>query len=277
MSEVFIYSLEDPKTKEIRYVGKTIQKLEKRLTAHIYESKHRRNYKCNWIKKLNKNGDIPVIKFIDIVSDDDWEFWEMYWIEQFTAWGFNLVNETPGGEGYRHSEETKEKIKKANSGKNHYFYGKNHSEESKKKISISLGGNQRAKGFKHSDEMRKKVSEKGRERYKINPMTEEHKKKIADSNRLVKSTTEAKEKVSERMKKYCKNNPEKIDKRIKELAELNKNNSRPIFQYNKQGVFIKKFNSIREASKETNIVSSNIYRCANGIRKTCGGFKWLWD
>ena len=146
----------------------------------------------------------------------------------------------------------------------------------KNKISKSLEGNQRAKGFKHSDETRKKVSKGGRERYKNTPMTEEHKKRIADSNRLVKSTIEAKDKLSKRMKEYCKNNPEKIEKRIKELAELNKNNSRPIFQYNKQDVLIKKFNSIREASEETNNISSNIYRCANGIRKTCGGFKWLW-
>jgi len=93
---------------------------------------------------------------------------------------------------------------------------------------------------------------------------------------LAKSTIESKEVVSKRMKEYCKNNPEKINKRIQELAILNKNNSRPIFQYNKEGVFIKKFNSIKEASEEIDITISNIYRCANGIRNTCGGFKWLW-
>jgi hypothetical protein len=276
MSKVFIYSLENPITKEVRYIGKTVQKLEKRLTAHIYESKHRNNHKCNWINKLNKNNNRPIIKLLDTVSEEDWEFWEMYWIEQFKSWGFNLVNHTSGGEGYTHSEETKEKIRQANSGKNHYFYGKRHKQTSKDKISKSLIGNNYAKGFKHSDETKKKVSKGNREYYKNNPMTDKHKKRISESNRLAKSDPKIKKEISERIKKYCRDNPQKIKRRIMDLAELNKNNARPIYQKDKGGKFIKKFNSIRDASNEVNINSSNIYRCANGIRKTCGGFRWEW-
>lgn len=234
MTEVFIYSLEDPKTNQIRYIGKTIQKLEKRLIAHIYESKNRKNHKCNWINKLNKKGDTPIIKLLDIVSEDDWEFWEIYWIEQFKAWGFNLVNETPGGEGYRHSEETREKIKKANSGENHYFYGKNHSKDSKEKISKSLEGNQHAKGFKHSEETKKKVSENNAKFW------------------FGKKRPGIGDKVSEKL-------------------------SQPICQFSKSGELIKKFNSVREAIKETSIDRTGIYKCLNEKQSFSGGFKWSWN
>ena len=239
MTEVFIYSLEDPETKEIRYIGKTVQKLEKRLTAHIYESKHRKNHKCNWINKLNKNGNNPTIKLIDIVSEDDWEFWEMYWIERFKSWGFNLVNHTPGGEGYRHSKETKEKIRQANSGENHYFYGKKHKKISKEKISDSLIGNKYAKGFKHSEKTKEKVGAKTREYYKKNPRTKEHNKKIGDSNSRAKA--------------------------------------KPIYQYDTNRNLIRKFNSVRSAVTELGFGRDGIYDCAKGNQKLYKGFIWSWS
>lgn len=239
MTEVFIYSLEDPNTKEIRYIGKTIQKIEKRLIAHIYESKHRKNHKCNWINKLNKKGENPIIKIIDIVSENDWEFWEMYWIEQFLAWGFNLVNETPGGEGYRHSEETKQKIRLANSGENHYFYGKNHTKSSKEKISESLKGNSHAKGFKHSIETLEKSKNNLNEYYKKNPRSEEHNKKISESNSKTKSS--------------------------------------PIFQYDVNKNIINKFESVRIAAKKLGIKNDGIYKCASGKQKMYKKFIWSWS
>lgn len=239
MSKVFIYSLENPKTKEVRYIGKTIQKLEKRLTAHVYESKHRKNHKCNWINKLIRENVKPKIKLIDTVSEDNWEFWETYWIEQFKTWGFKLVNQTPGGEGYKHSDETKEKISIANSGKNHYFYGKNHTKESKEKISKSLKGNQYAKGFKHSEETKKKVRKNTKEYYKKNPRTKEHNKKIADSNSKVKAN--------------------------------------PIYQYGINGNLIKKFESVRIAVAELKIGRDGIYDCAKGKQKSYKGFIWSWN
>jgi len=158
MKKVFIYTLEHPINKEIRYIGKTEQKLNKRLIAHISESKRKSNHRNNWIFNLCKKNMKPVIYSLDIVDECDWEFWEKYWISQFKSWGFNLINGTEGGRCYKHSEKTKEKIKKANSGKNHYFYGKKHTKETREKISLGLIGNKSAKGFKHTEETRKKVS-----------------------------------------------------------------------------------------------------------------------
>jgi hypothetical protein len=67
-----------------------------------------------------------------------------------------LRNLTDGGEGIVNlSEKSKGKISKANSGKNHPFFGKERPEETKKKISDMH------KGKKLSEETKKKLSEAG--------------------------------------------------------------------------------------------------------------------
>jgi len=93
---VFIYTLSDPISKEIRYVGKTNYALKDRLAKHLCTKE--RNHRGNWIKSLLNKNLKPVIDLLEIVADKDWQFIEQYWIAQFKAWGFNLVNLTKGGE-----------------------------------------------------------------------------------------------------------------------------------------------------------------------------------
>jgi len=96
MKTVFIYTLEHPITKEIRYIGKT-NNLKIRLGNHLCNKD--RTHKVNWIKSLKTKGLKPEMKILDEVDEVDWSFWEKYWIAQFKIWGINLVNETEGGEG----------------------------------------------------------------------------------------------------------------------------------------------------------------------------------
>lgn len=51
-------------------------------------------------------------------------------------------------------------------------------------------------------------------------------------------------------------------------------NEKPICQYNLQNKFIKKWNSLKEASNNLNISYTNISKCCNGKGKTAGGFIW---
>ena len=95
----FIYTLADPVTKEVRYVGKTVKTLSQRLTGHIYSSKKESNHRANWIKSLLRVGRKPLIEYLDICSWDESQKLEIYWISQFISWGFNLINLTEGGEG----------------------------------------------------------------------------------------------------------------------------------------------------------------------------------
>lgn len=48
--------------------------------------------------------------------------------------------------------------------------------------------------------------------------------------------------------------------------------SKPIFQYDKSGKFIRTWKSASECHRETGIAISGIRRCARGERKTAGGY-----
>ena len=83
--------------------------------------------------------------FDNIEKARDWEHnvLNRLKVQQRTDWlnkslgKANLNNKTYGMLGKRHSEETKIKMSKAQSGKNNHMFGKRHSEEAKKKISLN--------------------------------------------------------------------------------------------------------------------------------------------
>ena len=123
---VKIYTLTDPVTGEVRYIGKTKGNLVNRWYSHCsnYKLSKEKSYKNSWIISLKQRSYKPIIEILDEVPENDWEFWEMYWIIQFKNWGFNLTNMTKGGEGgnggkgclgYKHTEEAKRSISIKNS------------------------------------------------------------------------------------------------------------------------------------------------------------------
>ncbi|HWY35508.1 MAG TPA: NUMOD3 domain-containing DNA-binding protein [Nitrosopumilaceae archaeon] len=143
-----IYTLSDPITVEIRYIGYTEQKLSKRLKNHRGESrsklKHKikQNHRNNWINSLLKQNLEPIIELLE--ETDNYIFSEKFWISQFKCWGFNLVNGTEGGEETNTSINSKENLEQRRKkwsgknnpqygidkfGKNNPFYNKNHSKE----------------------------------------------------------------------------------------------------------------------------------------------------
>jgi hypothetical protein len=50
-----------------------------------------------------------------------------------------------------------------------------------------------------------------------------------------------------------------------------------VLQYDKLGFFIQRFESIADAARATNLCTSTIRACCNGILKTSGGFIWKFD
>ena len=115
---VKIYSLSDPITKLPRYVGKTINSLEYRFNQHKRECNSNKNtHKLNWIRLLLKKDLFPTIELIDEVEDNEWKFWEQFYIQLYKTWGFSLTNSTEGGDGVNHTEEIRNKIRKSNLGK----------------------------------------------------------------------------------------------------------------------------------------------------------------
>lgn len=51
-------------------------------------------------------------------------------------------------------------------------------------------------------------------------------------------------------------------------------NNKAVLQCSKQGVFIKEWNTISEASRVLNISQGNIVACCKGRLKSAGGFIW---
>lgn len=118
--EVYIYTLTDPRTGLVKYVGKTNDPAY-RLRKHLTEKNN--TYKCQWVKGLKALGLQPILEIIDECSLSDWEQKERFYIRLYKAIGANLVNTLPGGEGgatmlgKKLTKEQREKIAASKLGK----------------------------------------------------------------------------------------------------------------------------------------------------------------
>lgn len=113
MNTTFIYALEDPRNNSIRYIGKADKPNARFEKGHLRQINHN-SHKSNWIKQLIAQDLKPVQFIIDEVNILEWIFWERHYISLYRSFGFNLLNETDGGEGesgWHHSDKTKNKLK----------------------------------------------------------------------------------------------------------------------------------------------------------------------
>lgn len=69
------------------------------------------------------------------------------------------------------------------------------------------------------------------------------------------------------------NVPQKIDIEIN-IKTINESKPKPVIQFDKDGNLINEYQSIREASRQTNIVLSSIVENCKGKRKSAGGYIW---
>ncbi len=133
--EIKIYTINCPITNTVKYIGKTKQKIEKRLQQHINNIKRSNTKLSTWIKSLKKQNLLPIIEEIDITYDNNHaNILEIMYIGLFRSWNIDLKNHTDGGDGMCNmSKEIREKISKTRTGKytgeNNGFYGKSHTKE----------------------------------------------------------------------------------------------------------------------------------------------------
>lgn len=113
MKKTYIYTLSHPVTKEVRYVGKTIN-IKRRYKQHLYD-KHN-NHKSCWVKSLRNKNLKPIINILEECYNHDWKEREIYWISQYN----NLTNFSKGGDDSfvrTTSEQTRKKLSEAHKGK----------------------------------------------------------------------------------------------------------------------------------------------------------------
>ena len=109
----YIYTLSDPVTKEVRYVGKTVN-IKTRFNNHC--SAKKKSHSASWILSLRPLK--PELIVIEEVKEN-WIEREQFWINKYRTEGYRLTNLTDGGEGSLgliHTEETINKISIAHKG-----------------------------------------------------------------------------------------------------------------------------------------------------------------
>lgn len=137
---MLIYLLLCPINNIPKYIGKTKFTIPERIKSHIKESKNtkKNTKKISWIRSLLKNDLVPIYEILEICNENDVNFWEQHYISLYKSWGFELKNQTIGGDGQTNmSLENRKKLSEACKkmvGEKNPFYGKKHSEETLKKL-----------------------------------------------------------------------------------------------------------------------------------------------
>lgn len=233
------------------YIGKGCGN---RINNTLYDKS---KFKLNKISKLN-NTNIEIIskKISENLSNEDSIILEKKLINKIGRRDLNsgtLVNLTDGGDGRinsKHSIETKNKISRNRRGKG---IGWVHSNNTLKKMSEKQSGNGNGFfGMTHSQVAKDNISMKnsgtGHPMY-----NKQH-------------TEEVKNKIKEKRKNLCNNKLKEICQSFNKEVEL----------YSLDMTFIKKFESVKAASIETNINESIISKCCRGdiIKPTRYFFKY---
>ena len=281
LNMVYIYMLIDPVTNLVRYIGKA-DNIQIRLKEHIRKSKYTKTHKNNWINSLLEKDLKPIVEVIDMVSDNEWGFWEQFWIDQFKNWGFNLTNMANGGRGGNLgpivnkkisiklkgkvcSDETKDKLRYFRLGKSYEeLYGlenakiiKNNMSKVRANTGNSMYGKRHTEETKNKIKIKLSVANKG----KNNPMygkrhTEETKNKI---------------KIKLLGTNKGENNPMYGKKHTEETK---KNMCKKVMQISLDGELIKIWDSITEAAEALNINQSGISNVCNKDNRTYYKYKW---
>lgn len=215
------------------YIGKTKNSLKKREKQHQ--------------KRLKDNCEIFKL---DLVNENEWKFWEQYYIDLFKSWNFNLKNKNKGGGGpSSHTENTRQKMSNTS----------------------RPGTSQKLKGIKRPD-----VSKRFKGQY-FKPETIQ---KIIDkkTNHPCYSDPARGEKIKNSNQIHYQDGSDrniKIQQKLtgREITWSDKFKI-PILQYDKQGNFIKEWESATDIGIFLNKQPSALTECCLGKRKSAYGFIW---
>lgn len=281
---VYFYTLSSTRNLEdIRYVGKTIQSLKRRLQAHICDAKRaaKRGYKWNkdwnWINYELANGFEIKIEYLDelnVSNKDDWEWLETYWIHQLKAWGFLLNNMTDGGDGNKNQIFNSESLKK----RSNKLKGRKRSQAEKDAISKGKKGVKLSEA--HKNNVRKAIVElqgKAVKQYDKNG-------KFIKEWTYIKEAADNYNTTASNISKCCRRDKNHTtcagyiwrhsdDK----LPVLDGITVKKLLQLDLNGNIVKEWDSATQACETGLFSAAGISNCCNGKIKTYKGFIWKFN
>jgi hypothetical protein len=92
-----IYALKDPRTGEVRYIGKANCAAE-RLKTHMRESARSNRPIHTWLRRLSAAGLVPLVEVVAVVSRDEWQEAEKQAIAALREQGGHPLNVADGGD-----------------------------------------------------------------------------------------------------------------------------------------------------------------------------------
>jgi len=112
--DIYVYSLKDPNTYEIKYIGKT-NNLNRRYKEHIETHRNKKSKKNSWVISLLNKKMHPIMEIVEKCNIENWQEREIYWIKYYKELGFNLKNIQNGGgrNKYVFTEESRKKMSKS--------------------------------------------------------------------------------------------------------------------------------------------------------------------
>lgn len=244
----YIYKITNTVTKKC-YIGET-ENYTRRWSKHKNSIKYKEG--CPLLKASMKKYGVDKFKFdiLIICFDEDLEKYEREYIKKYNSKTPNGYNILDGGQlgngmtGYKHTEATINKIKEKGrlfreANPNHYETYREKHKQSMDKIDLSTL-------VKQSEKFQK-----------------------AMANRIGHSVSdESKQKISDSLKEYYKNNQQKPH--LVNTTTMNK----AIVQYDKDNNMVKEYISIAEAGRTSGVKKGNIQQMLSGNTKSAGGFIW---
>jgi hypothetical protein len=303
--KTFIYTLCDPDTMEVRYVGKS-NNPQKRFYDHI-AGVNKISHKSSWIKSLLKENKKPILNIVDEVPIENWQMYEISWINKYKKDGCRLTNHSNGGNGttthkYSNREKTIQKLISLH--KENPNYNKCQDKEHiiskddlyQKYIVENLSLNKCAVYFKTSKcTIFRNITESGIKKDKASwksQLSTKDKKKIIQYNLsgdIIKNwdgASDINRSLGYRISDItaCCNGRTNIahgyiwrydgDSIFRDKNNTTK--SKWINQLDFDGNIINEFKSVKKASELTKISRTQIGYCCRGINKSAGGFIWCY-
>lgn len=223
------------------YIGSS-KDIDKRIQKHKQQLKRNKHYNRHLQFSWNKYGDVFEYEILETCSIELLIEREQFYLDDLNP-DYNLCPVAGSPEGYKHTEETREKTSKASASRKMPDYAK-------KQISDTL------KGHIVSDKTKEKI---GLTLKKTNSSLTSKERKEKYRNKMSCHTAESRKKISIALKGKLPVNCKSIlmmsiDEKIK-----------------------KEFKSLKSAGRFLGIKNlAKIHQCCNGEIESYKGYKWEW-